>query len=382
MQIVKIEASVVQAEVIKPYVTAMDKRGMTTTRCVIVRMYSDNGFCGLGESDPLAGFSAESVESVMAAIRNYVGPAVMGMDPGNLAALHMKMDAAMLEAPFAKAAIDVAAHDLLGRALGVPVYQLLGGRVRDQIPMVWAIGGGKPEANVQEALERVEEGYGTLHVKLGAYSPEEDVARIKAVREAVGDDVFIMADANQAWDRSTAIRVVRQLEPFNLSMIEQPVPHWDLESMAKIQAAVDTPISADESLHSIHAAVELVRRNAAQAFSLKTGKCGGLFRTRQIASILEAAGLPCFVNSMIETGISVAASLHLAASVPNLIQSDKRHGHALMSNLRLKEDILVDGSFSYDGRDIIVPQNCVGLGVTLDEERFERRTLERFVLER
>jgi muconate cycloisomerase len=377
MKIARIEASIVQAEVTKPYVTALEKQGLTEVHCVIIRMMTDDGLCGLGESNPFPGFSDETPGSVMQIIRHSLGPAILGMDPGNLALLHARMDAVIPGSPFAKAPLDVAAYDLLGQAWGVPVYQLLGGRVRDRVPMIWPIGAGTPEENVQEVLARIKEGYRTLHVKLGAISPAEDVARIKAIRTAVGNDVFIMVDINQGWDRSTAIRTIRQLEQFNLSLIEQPVPAWDVESMAKIQAVVDTPLSADEALHSAHQVVELIRRGAARAFSLKTGKCGGLFRTRQIAATIEAAGLVCFVNSMIEMGISVAASLHLAASVPNLIG----HGHALMSNLRIKEDILVDGSFQYDGRDILVPADCKGLGVKINKEKLEQRTLDRFVLE-
>ncbi len=378
MRISQIEAAIVRAEVAKPYVTAMEKRGMRQTRCVVVRLWTDDGLCGLGEADPLVGFTAEGPESVMETIRHVIAPAVLGLDPGNIAALNRRMDAALPGFPFAKAPIDIAAHDLLGQKLGVPVYQLLGGRVRDRVPLVWPIGGGSPAENVAEALEKVAEGYRTLHIKVGALSPDEDVVRLRAVRAAVGDDVFIMVDVNQGWDRTTALRTIERLAPLNLSIIEQPVPAWDVESMALIQSRFSTLISADEALGSPHQAVDLIRRRAARAFSLKTGKCGGLFRTRQVAAIIEAAGLTCFVNSMIEMGISVAASLHLAASVPNLID----HGHALMSNLRLKQDILEPGSFHYDGRDILVPADCHGLGITLDEAALAERTVERFVLNR
>ena len=313
----------------------------------------------------------------MAVIRRYLGPAVLGLDPTNLSALHAKMDATIPGVPFSKAPLDIAAYDLLGKSLGVPVYQLLGGNVRNRVPIFWAIGAGTSEENAREVKAKMAEGYRSFHVKLGALKPEQDIARVKAIREAVGDAVGIMVDINQGWDRSTALRAIRHLEPFNLYLIEQPVPAWDKESMAVIQAAIQTPLSADEALSSTHDAVELIRRDAARAASLKNGKCGGLFRTRQIAAIFEAAGLPCFVNSMFEMGISVATSLHLAASLPNLIG----HGHALMSHLRIKEDILIDGSFQYDGKDMLVPQECAGLGVQIDEEKLERRTLERFVLE-
>ena len=376
MRIVAIEAAIVSAEVAKPYVTAMEKQGMTTTRCVVVQVRTDNGLVGLGEADPLVGFTAEGPESVMATIRHYIGPAVLGMDPANIAALHQRMDAVMPGFPFAKAPLDIAAYDLLGQDLGVPVYQLLGGKVRDRVPLVWPIGGGTAAENVAEALERVAEGYRTLHIKVGALSPDEDVERLTAVRAAVGGEIAIMVDANQGWDRSTALRTIERLQTLNLSIIEQPVPAWDTDGMALIQARTHTFVSADEALGSPHDAVELIRRQAARAFSLKTGKCGGLYRTRQIAAIIEAAGLTCFVNSMIELGISVAASLHLAASVPNLID----HGHALMSNLRLKQDILTADSFQYDGRDLLVPVDCHGLGVRLNEALLAERTLERFVL--
>jgi len=378
MRIVRIEASTVRVELTKPYVTAGYKgQGMTDKSCAVLRMTTDDGLCGLGESDPFPTFTYESPETVMQIIHHHIGPAVLGMNPGNLVALHTKMDSVVPGWPFAKAPVDVAAYDLLGQALGVPVYQLLGGQVRDRVPMIWPIGGGTPEENAQEAMMKVEEGYRSLHIKLGAFSPEVDVARIKAIRDAVGKDIPLMVDVNQGWDRSTALRTIRQLEVFDLSMVEQPVPAWDLESMARIQASTDTPISADESLHSTQEAMKLIHRDAARVFSLKIGKCGGLFRTRQIAAMAEAAGLPCFVNSMIEMGISVAASLHLAVSVPNLVN----HGHALMSNLRIKEDILVADSFQYDGKDILLPENCTGLGIKLDEEKLERRTLDRFTLE-
>ncbi len=377
MRIVKIEVFLVQVEVQKPYVLAFAKHGLTKTSSVIVRMHAENGHIGLGESDPFVGFSEESPESVMENICRYIGPAVLGMDPRNLVRLHLKMDSVMHASPFTKAPIDIAAHDLWGRTLSVPVYQLLGGRVRDEVPMIWPIGGGTVEENVLEAREKVAEGYETLHIKLGAAQPEQDIARLKAIREAIGNDIHLMADVNQGWDRSISLQVIPQLEKYGLSLIEQPVPSWDIESLAKIQAAVETRISADESLNSTHQAINLIRHNAVRAFSLKIGKCGGFFRTRQIAAIIESAGLLCFVNSMIELGISVAASLHLAATVPNLVN----HGHALMSNLRIKEDLLPPNSFQYAGKNMLVPRDCRGLGITIDEQKLEKMTLERFVLE-
>lgn len=378
MRIARIEAYAMRVELVKPYLTAgYEAGGMKEKPCVILRMTTDDGLQGFGESDPFPTFTYESPETVMHMIRYYLGPKVLGMDPANIAGLHESMDSLVPGWPFAKAPIDIAAHDILGQALGVPVYQLLGGKVRDRIPMLWPLGGDTPEANAQEAAQKIAEGYRSLHIKLGALTPEVDVARLRAISEAVGPEIPLMVDVNQGWDYSTALRTIRQLESLNISMVEQPIAANAIDDMAKIQASVDIPISADEALHSTHEAMTLIRRDAARVFSLKTGKCGGLFRTRQVAAIAEAARIPCFVNSMIEMGVSVMASVHLAASVPNLV----KHGHALMSNLRIKEDILLAGNFKYDGRDILVPQDCKGLGLKINEEKLARDALDHFVLE-
>jgi L-alanine-DL-glutamate epimerase-like enolase superfamily enzyme len=378
MRIVRMEAATVRVDLVKPYVTAdYPGEGLSHKQCVILRLFSDSGLYGIGEADPYPTFTYESSETVLQILRQHLGPAILGMDPRDLVALHQRLDQSVRGWPFAKAPIDIAAHDLVGKAWGVPVYQLLGGRLRDRVPMIWPIGGGSPQENALEARARVEAGFGSLHVKIGALAPSYDLARVEAVRKAAGSDVPLMLDANQGWDRSTALRMISKLEQWSPSMVEQPVPAWDLDGMATIQAAVDTPISADESLHGLHDAMNLVRRNAARIFSLKHGKCGGLLRVRQIAAIAEAAGLPCFVNSMVEMGVSVAASLHLAASLPNLVD----HGHALMSNLRIQEDIVPPESFAYSGKDILVPDHKPGLGIDLDYEELESRTQDHFVLE-
>ena len=378
MEIVKIEAATVRLELVRPYVTADYKGGgLAEKLCVVVRVTTDNGLVGLGESDAYPTFTYESPETVFAVLRHHLAPAVLGLDPTNICLLHAKMDKAISGWPFAKAPLDVACYDLWGKSLNLPVYKLLGGALRDRIPLIWPIGGGTPEANAEEVTAKVQEGYRSFHIKLGALPPEQDVARVAAIRETVGPTVPLMVDVNQGWDRLTALRTIARLEPFGLSIIEQPVPVSDREDMAAIQAAVTTPISADESLHGLSDAIDLTRHQAVRVFSLKTGKCGGLFRTKQIAAVAEAAGYQCFVNSMIEMGISVATSLHLAATLPHLVD----HGQALMSNLRIQQDILRPNSFKYDGRDILVTTECAGLGIDLDEQDLERRIVDSFVVE-
>lgn len=377
MKIVKLEISTIRFELERPYITAEYKDvGLSEKNCVVVRLYTDTGLVGLGESDSHPSFTYEAPETVTAVIKNRLAPVVLGADPTNLSQLHGRMDAAIPGWPFAKAPLDVACYDVWAQSLGVPVYKLLGGRVRDRLPLIWPIGGGTPEENAAEASEKMEQGYQSFHIKIGAFAPDKDIARVAAIRNAVGQNTPLMMDANQGWDYLTAKATIARLQPYRPSMVEQPVAAWDREGMARLQASSSIPISADESLHGLQDAADLIRRDAARVFSLKTGKCGGLFRTRQIAAIAEASGRNCFVNSMVEMGISVATSLHLAATLPNLVD----HGHALMSNLRIKEDILLDESFQYDGRQIVIPGNCSGLGIQIDEEVFERRIVESVVV--
>ena len=377
MLITGIEARLVRFELVHAYVTAGYRgKGLSEKNCVIVRVHTDAGLSGVGESDSYPTFTYESPEAVMAILQHRLAPAVIGVDPTNLADLHARMDAAVPGWAFAKAPLDVACYDIWGQSLELPVYKLLGGALRDRVPLIWPIGGGTPQENADEVRTKLDEGYRSFHIKIGAFHPDKDVARVAAIRETVGPDIPLMLDANQGWDHLTALRTIRRLEPYCPSMVEQPIPAWDRTRMAQLQSSVSLPLSADESLHSLHDAADLVRSDAVRVFSLKTGKVGGLFRARQLAAIAEAAGYQCFVNSMIEMGISVAASLHLAATLPNLVD----HGQALMSNLRIKQDILHDDSFRYEGRDILVPQDRAGLGVNIDDAELEHRTVSRFVV--
>lgn len=219
MKITAIKVYAVNIPTLKTYQVAV-MGTITSTQSVIVEVFTDEGIVGIGESDPSLVFTGESQHTVMAMLEHHLGPVVLGMDPLGIEAIHARLESVCVGNPFAKAAIDLACHDLLGKALGVPVYQLLGGLVRERIPIMWSLGSDPPEVNAREAAAKVEEGYRTIGLKLGILPPDADLERVKLVRQTVGDDVQLRCDANQGWSVGTAISMIRKLEELGVAMIE------------------------------------------------------------------------------------------------------------------------------------------------------------------
>lgn len=372
MKITAIRVYAVNIPTLKTYHVAV-MGTITSTQSVVIEMYTDEGLIGIGESDPSLAFTGESQQTVMTMLKHHLGPAVIGMDPLAIEAIHTRMESICIGNPFAKAAIDLACHDLLGKALEVPVYQLLGGLIRERIPIMWSLGSEPPEVNAREAAAKVEEGYCTIGLKLGILPPESDLERVKLVRQTVGEDVQLRCDANQGWTVGTAISTIHKLEEQRVAMIEQPLPRWDLQGLAQVVREVNIPVGVDESLSSPRDALNIIQANAADFYSIKTTKQGGLLNAKKIAGMVQAAGGVLFVNSMIEMGVSVMSGLHFAVATPGLFDI----GHALTSVRRLADDILKEPVL-YEGAEIVVPQGRVGLGVELDEEKMAKYTIGDF----
>src|SRR5512132_3079303 len=225
---------------------------LETVNFVFVRLETSDGHVGWGEAACLGGptWSEESAESVAVTIERYIAPWLVGRDPTAIEALRIEMATRVQGNPFARAAVEMALWDLAGRALGVPVHRLLGGRVRDRVPLSWSLAVADSGAEIAEAREKVAKGHRIFKIKTAARPVAEDVGRVRRLREALGPDVSLRVDANQGWDRPTALRAIRQLEPYGVDFVEQPVPRWDFEGMAEIGRRVTAPIMADESCFS------------------------------------------------------------------------------------------------------------------------------------
>jgi muconate/chloromuconate cycloisomerase len=348
------------------------KMSFTTLEAVnfaFVRLETADGVVGWGEAACLGGptWSEESAESVAATIERYVAPWLVGREADGIEALRLEMARRVQGNPFARAAIEMALWDVNGRALGVPVHRLLGGRVRDRVPLSWSLAVAHGDAEIDEAREKVAHGHRIFKIKTAAGPVDGDVERVRRIREAVGPDVSLRVDANQGWDRATALRAIRALEPYRLDFVEQPVPRWDLEGMAEIGRRVDVPIMADESCFTPHDAFTIARLGGVSILGLKVTKSGGLAGTMAVARIAEAAGLTCYVGCMIETSLGTAAYLHVA-----LAAAPVTWGCELFGPLLLKGDVVREPVRYADGA--ILALDGPGLGVEIDEKRLKEWT--------
>lgn len=320
---------------------------------VIVTLVDDSGAVGYGEASPLPFFTGETVASIDLMLRTEFLPRVIGRSPFELNAIHNALDT-LPASSSAKAAIDIALHDLQGKLTGRPVVDLLGGAVRESIPLTYPIGIRPVAEAVAEAERAVERGIGTLKMKIGR-DPDADVERVRAVREAVGPDVRIRIDANAGYTAPMAIRIIERLASANVEYVEQPVAPWDIDGLAAVRRYCGLPIMADESLHTLRDAVELIEREAADIFAIKLIKTSGLRNARAIAALAAAHRIDIVVISPFETQIGAAAGLALALSVPTGTRAHELRVFESQPEYAVT-DIRAEGGRVY-------PSTAAGLGV-------------------
>lgn len=348
-------------------------------RYVIIRLVTDAGVYGLGEATVMREWGGdhgvyygESPGTTLAVLQDDLFPAIKGRHPFDVEQILEVMDRTIKGYPYAKAAIDLALHDIIGKSHGLPVHQLLGGCYRERIPLAQSLGIMDTDKAVAEAVQAVAEGIRTIKIKVGLdYAHDEEVVR--EVRAAVGPKIAVTLDANQAYPTpKTAIQHIRKLERYELLLVEQPTQ--GLDEMAQVTAAVDTWIMADESAWTPRDVLKIAERRAADCISIYTTKPGGLFRARQVAAVAEAAGLPCNVNGSGELGVGNAANVHLSASAriislacvyPATAPAEK--ASTRIAGRHYVDDVVSEALEYVDGC-LVVPRRP-GLGVTLDPEK-------------
>ena len=289
-----------------------------TSNAVLVKIYVDDGTVGFGEAcawEPE--FYGETLESVTSSIQKYLAPRLIGQNPLDISRLMSIADSILAKSTCAKEGIDLALFDLAGRILKVPVYVLLNGCHRDSVPAACEIGISQPDVVVENAEELVKMGVKILKIKCSP-NIDEDVKRVKAVSEALGDEIALRLDPNAHWNVDGTIRAMRELRGCNIQYLEQPLPAWDLSGMNEIRRRIDVPLMADESVWSPQDVVELAKHEAADIVNIKIAKTCGLFQAKRVEAAADAVGLPCVVGTEIEPGISLAAKLQLAASMKHL----------------------------------------------------------------
>ncbi len=331
---------------------------------MLVRVELDGGHTGWGEAASAHSMTGETVESMMAAIR-HMAPALTNMDGADIAAVSRRMDQLMYYNQSAKSAVEMALHDALGKATGKPVFELLGGKRRSRVPVLWLLGTGSVDGDVAEARSKQAAGFVAFKVKVGVGDALDDALRTRRVCEALGSGLLISADANQGYSVDEALAYVKAVEGAELDFFEQPVAGHDIDGMAKIAASTRIPIGFDEGLHGIEDLMQHHERTAARGCSLKTIKLGGLRGVVRAAELCRQLGMKVNLACKVaESGIAAAAMMHLAAAVPAV------EWGVSVSNQYLADDIVRAPVRVVDGH-AEVPAG-VGLGVEVDEARVRR----------
>ena len=273
---------------------------------------------GYGEAAPMTAYTGETEAGVRSAIEENLAPALVGRNVTGAAELHRWMDERLRGQRLAKAALDIAVHDLIAKYCGVPVHVLLGGAVRETIDLAWVVGLAALDDMVAEAVEYAARGFTHVKVK-GGVDPTADVELVRELRGALPTAVELSLDANGGYHIGSAAATVGKLAAAGLDIIEQPVPYWDLSGMAEIRRRGEIRVMADESIQSVVDALAVVRNRAADIVNIKVLKVGGLLPAVKIAAIAEAAGIDVKIGSMPELGIATLAAVHLAASAPGAV---------------------------------------------------------------
>ncbi|GAA1652603.1 L-Ala-D/L-Glu epimerase [Kribbella alba] len=350
----KITTHLVSAPLHTPFVTAL--RTATHAESLLVSI-SDDSLTGWGEAPQVWKVTGESLAGAQACVEGPIATALNGLGPDDLTEALRRVQGAAQANFGAKAAVDVALHDLAARRVGLPLHGFLGSTVVSVRTDV-TLSAGDPESLAAAGADRIADGFDVLKVKVGTGDAAADFERVRRIREAIGPDPRLRLDANQGWNRRDAVTAIRAMEDAgcDIELVEQPVPAPDLEAMAWISDRVSTPILADESVYGVRDLVAVIRHGAADLVNVKLAKCGGLGPARTLLELAREHGLGSIVGSMMESHVGVGAAAALVAAYPTTAVND------LDAAWWLKESP-VAGGIRYEGSLIHLPTSP-GLGVT------------------
>ena len=369
----RVETLLIDVPTIRPHVLAMATMQVQTL--CLVRVHCADGITGTGEGTTIGGLSygPESPEGIKLAIDRYIAPLLIGGDATRPAQVMGLIARHIAGNHFARCAVETALLDAMGQRAGLPVSELLGGRVRDSLPVLWTLASGDTARDIAEAEAMLAaRRHKTFKLKIGKRPLADDVGHVAAIKQALGDRASIRVDVNMAWDEITARRGIAMLAEAGCELVEQPIERTNRAGMARLAARAKIPLMADEALHGPADAYALASGAAADVFAVKIAQSGGLFAACRVRAIAEAAGIALYGGTMLEAGVGTIASAHVFATFPTLA-----FGTELFGPLLLTEEILAV-PLVYRDFALAVPDRP-GLGVKLDEDRvaFLRRDAPR-----
>ena len=334
---------------------------------VLIQVELSNGVIGIGEgTTPGIWWNGESVETMELVINRYATPLLLEENAEHIGRLMQKLNRHIRGNNFAKATVEMALYDALGKTYGVPIHQLLGGICERKIPVRWALASGSQEGDIEEAINYVDTGrYANFKTKSGKESPHNDALRNIRIAEGIRGRSSIGIDPNGSWDRITTMKFMDIFFECGIDFLEQPLPPEDIRGLSQLTAMNRVPIMADESLATIQDALRLAEEKAADIFSLKIHKSGGMKNTVKIAGIAQAAGISCFGGTSLESSIGTAACVHAYASISNLDYGSELFGPDWLDDDLVKKPLIIEEGF------IKVPDGP-GLGVELNIAKVEK----------
>lgn len=333
---------------------------------IVVKVHTDYEVFGIGEASPSKRVTQETQETVLHSYEE-ICPRLIGMCPLRIEEIIETMDKIVAANPSAKAAIDMALHDILGKTTKKPLFKLLGG-FRESVLTDITLSIKSPEEMARDAASAVRKGFEALKVKVGL-DTEQDLERVKRIRESVGADTAIRLDANEGWNLRDAIKVLSRLAPFDIELVEQPIKAEDIKGLAKLRKRSSIPIMADESVHTPSDAIRVIREEAVDLINIKLMKSGGIWNAKKISAIAEAASIPCMIGCMDESSIGITAGVHSAAALRNIQYAD------LDSDILLKDKLILKGGAELKASKRIPPEEP-GLGNLALDERLVGRPVK------
>lgn len=358
-----IETLLLDVPTIRPHRLSMATLSVQTL--VLVHLVCEDGYEGWGEATTIGGLSYgdESPESVKANIDRWMAPLLVGEDPQRVAWLMARLDKSVRGNRFAKCALETALLDAQAQRLNIPLSELLGGRMRDALPVAWTLASGDTARDIAEAQQMLDQRrHRIFKLKIGLRDVADDVAHVLAIKRALGDAVSVRVDVNQAWSESQAERGIAALEAGGIDAIEQPVAAANRAALTRLARRFNVAIMADEALNGPRDAFDLARDSAADVFSIKIAQSGGLTQARRVADIAQLSDIALYGGTMLEGAVGTAATAHLCATFSHL-----SFGTELFGPLLLTEEILCQ-PLVYRDFMLQVPTGP-GLGITLDRDR-------------
>lgn len=353
MKITEVKLGKIYVPLRVPFKTAL--RSVSSVEDIVVEVHTDTGAVGYGEAPPTGAITGDTTGAILGALQDHIIKTVVGRDVDDFEDLMLALNKCIVGNTSAKAAMDMALWDLYGQLYKIPVYKLLGGSRKEIITDI-TISVNDPDEMARDAVDAVRRGYDTLKIKVGAH-PELDVARLTAVRQAIGSDTRIRIDANQGWEPKQAVRLLNQMQEkgLDIEFVEQPVKAHDIDGLKYVTERSYVPVLADESVFSPEDAVRIMQTRAADLVNIKLMKCGGLYNALKIVSAAEVYGVECMIGCMLEAKISVNAAVHLACAKKIITKIDL-DGPVLCS-----EDPILGGAV-FDEQRITVSDEP-GLGI-------------------